>query len=100
MVTLEREKTKHILFKGESVSVKFNVPTAEEFSTKIRGVKDLSDVDVVKAFVTKIQSNGITGWEEGISADQLCKAPGTFSLVSEIAVEIINSAVLTEKEKN
>ena len=74
MISLERTKTVSIPFLDVNVDVAFNVPTAEEAQTKIRGVKELTDTRLFKA--------------------------GTFNLVSKVAMEIVNSAILMESEKN
>lgn len=102
MITLAREKTIEIpYFNNQAkILVTFNIPTAEEAETKIRGVKDLTDVSVFKMFVLKVVCNDIEGWENGVSAETVTNSPGTFNLVSKTAIEIVNSAFLTESEKN
>ena len=100
MVTLERERTVSIPFHDVNVDVTFNVPTAEEAQTKIRGVKELTDTGLFKTFVTKVQSVYVEGWGEGVSAETVMNSPGTFNLVSKVAMEIVNAAFLMDSEKN
>ena len=80
MISLERTKTVSIPFLDVNVDVTFNVPTAEEAQTKIRGVKELTDT--------------------GLFKDTVLNSPGTFNLVSKVAMEIVNAAFLMESEKN
>ena len=100
MITLSRTKTITVAFMGVDVEVTFNVPTAEEVETTIRGAKDLKDSDLIKAFVTSVKSAEISGWQDGISAEETLASPGTYPLVNAIAQQIVQSAFLTEKEKN
>ena len=100
MISLERVKTVTISFHDVNVDVTFNVPTAEEAQTKIRGVKELTDTGLFKAFVTKVESFEVIGWESGVSADTVLNSPGTFNFVSKVAMEIVNAAFLMDSEKN
>ena len=100
MITLSRTKTVTVPFMGIEVMVEFNVPTAEEVETVIRGNKDLKDTDLFKAFVTTVMASEIEGWGEGIKADAVTTLPGTYPLVNKVALEIMNSAFITDDEKN
>ena len=102
MITLAREKTVEIPYFNNQAKIRiaFKIPTAEEAETKIRGVKDLTDVSLFKMFVLKVSSPDVEGWQNGITADDVVNAPGTFNLISKVALEIVNAAFLTDSEKN
>lgn len=100
MITLSRSKKVTVPFMGVSVSVEFNVPTAEEVETVFRGNKDLKDTDVFKAFATSISSPDIEGWKDGVKADEVVALPGTYPLVGKAVAEITKAAVLSDSEKN
>ena len=100
MITLERKKTITVRFMGADVTAEFNVPTAEEVETTIRGNKDLKDSDLFKAFVTTVKSPDIEGWTEGLKPEDVVALPGTYPLMNKIALEIMQTAFLSEPEKN
>lgn len=100
MITLSRTKTVTIPFLGAEVMVEFNIPTAEEVESTIRGNKDLKDSDIFKAFVTTVMSSDIEGWAEGMKPDAVTVLPGTYPLVNAVASEIVKTAFVTEAEKN
>ncbi len=102
MITLSRIKTVNIPFMGVDVSFSFNVPTAEDVENVFRGpdAKDLKDSDILRKFGTLLTSPDIEGWSEGIKPEEAVKLPGTYTLINKCAVEIMQSAFLTEAEKN
>lgn len=42
----------------------------------------------------------LNGLKSGVSAETVLNSPGTFNLVSKVAMEIVNAAFLMESEKN
>ena len=98
MITLSRKKTADIPFMGVNVSVEFIVPSAIEVEEHIKGTQ--KDSQIFESFVTKISSPDIEGWQSGVGPKIVLEAPGTFSLVNKVALEIVQSAFLTEAEKN
>lgn len=98
MISLSRKKTVSIDFMGTEVSVEFVVPSAIETEEKIK--KDAADSSIFSAFVTKVTAPDIEGWQEGVSAKTVLESPGTFSLVNRVALSVVQSAFLTEPEKN
>ena len=100
MITLERKKRITVSFMGVDVIVEFNVPTAEEVETTIRGNKDIKDSDLFKAFTVLVRSSEIEGWKVGLAPDAVVVLPGTFPLVTKVAMEIMQTAFLSESEKN
>ena len=100
MITLERTRTISVPFMNAAVAVSFNIPTAEEVETTIRASKDIKDTDLFRAFVTKVSCPDIEGWADGLAADAVTVLPGTFPLVNKTALEIMQSAFLSEAEKN
>ena len=97
MITLEREKTMTVSFMGETVEVTYSVPTAAEAETEL---KDSTNAKLFKRFVSKVKSAGVAGWENGVDAESVINAPGTYSLVNEVDLAIVDSAVLRPDEKN
>ena len=98
MITLSKRKSAEILFMGETVEVEYVVPTALDVEEHIKG--STKDSSVFEAFVTKVSSSGIDGWQNGVGAKAVLEAPGTYSLVNKVALEIVQSAFITEAEKN
>lgn len=98
MISLSRKKTVDVTFMDAKVSVEFVVPTALEVEENIKGAT--KDSSIFEAFVTKVSSLEVAGWQNGVGAKDVLDAPGTYGLVNKVALEIVQSAFLTEAEKN
>lgn len=98
MITFARTR-KHVLdFKDASIAIEFNVPTAEEFE-ELRGGA-LKDTEIFRRFVTKVSSDDVEGWKDGIDAEDVVKTPGTYAIVAGAAVEVVSSGMLEKSTKN
>lgn len=98
MITLSKKKTFDASFMGAGVTVEFIVPSALEAEEHF--TKEAKNSAIFSAFVTKVVSPDIEGWQNGIGAKAVLEAPGTAPLVNDTAVEIVRSAFMTEAEKN
>lgn len=97
MISLSREKTIEVEYLGEKVTVTYKVPSAIEAETLL---KDQTNAGLFKAFVQKVQSDGVSEWTGGVGAEECLNAPGTYSLVNEVDLAIVDSAILRKEEKN
>ena len=98
MITLSRKRSADIPFMGVNVRVEYVVPTALEVEENIKG--NSKDSEIFEAFVMKVSCPDIEGWQNGVGAKDVLSAPGTYSLVNKAALGIVQSAFLTEAEKN
>ncbi len=98
MISLSRKKTVEIPFLGVTVTVDFVVPTALEVEENLKG--GTKDSAIFEAFVTKVTSPDIEGWQEGVGAKTVLESPGTYPLVNKAALEVVQTAFISEAEKN
>ena len=95
MITITKEKTVTIPFAGTEALVRFKVPSAIDVE-ELRS-ENLKDSDIFKKFVLEV-SVEIEGYNEFPSA--IISLPGSYPLVRDTALQIINAAMLTDFEKN
>ena len=95
-MTFLSEQTKEYTLIGKKVTVKWKVPTVEEFDEFVLGNKRLTEL--FKSFVKEIKSE--IPELDGAFPSEVLKLPGLFSFVSKVGKDIEKSAMLTDDEKN
>ncbi len=97
MITLAREKSVEIPFRGAKITARYKVPTALEAEEII--TSKLKDSDVFKRFAIDFSGSGCEDID-GSFPSELLEIPGTYPIMNKVALEIINSAIISEEEKN
>lgn len=96
MISIERRISAEFEWQGASVTVDIKVPTAADMYT----LSGKSDTDYFTAFVTKVTSADVEGWQDGVGAQTVLDTPGTFGLVRAVMTVIIEKAMLGAERKN
>ena len=97
MITLEKEKTVTVPFKGVDVSVRYKVPTAVDAESILNA--KLSDCEIFKNFTLGVSCDEIEELNGAFPSD-IISLPGVYPLVNKVAWQIVNSATVSEAEKN
>lgn len=97
MITLLSEKTIEVPFKGSTVYVKFKVPTAIDAEEIISS--KMKDSAIFKKFAIEISCKDVEELD-GVFPSKLLEIPGTYPIMNKTALEILNSAIVSEEEKN
>lgn len=96
MITLSKTRTITLEFKDALVEVTFRIPTAADLED-LSGKKNSY---IFEKMVDKVCSPDIEGWVSGVSARVVLDAPGVYSVVSETAKAVLESAFLEKDLKN
>ena len=98
MITLKREETVKFSFAEALVAVKFKIPTGAE--AEIVLAEQPVDSEVFKQFVLEVQSPDISGWEKGVTAEEVVNTPQTLNLIRVVAKEIVGTVGVDVERKN
>lgn len=96
MISIARTISAEFEWQGASVTVDIKVPTAADMYS----LSGKTDTDYFMAFVTKVTSDDVDGWQNGVDAQAVLDTPGAFGLVRAVMTVIIEKAMLGAERKN
>ena len=92
---MQTDKTITKKFKGATLNITFKIPTALDAEKYI--IKDAKNSDLVRAFVTKVDSEEIPTLR---TAGDLLNMPGGNKICYDVAAAIVNETIVSDDEKN
>lgn len=98
MITFKKEDTRQYSFAGGLIEVTYRIADAPEAEIVLG--EQWKNTEVFKKFVLSVKSADVEGWEKGVTAEEVLSCPGTYSLVTVVTFDIVQSMRIEAQRKN